>query len=770
MSAALDFLERLHPDGPSTLAVYKPRPEGATLANGHAADWVSARDGISDIYVLVGLPEGSPTTTPTKEKMRGSEWLWCDVDPRPREDLDGERERIRLLLTEGLPANVPPPTLVVDSGRGMWALWQLDEPCLDPERVEDCNLWLANQLTADKCHNINRVMRLAGTVNLKTGQRSGVLLDVPGRLYSIDQFPRAELAGSPRPPSVGGGAGGGEVADPAIRVADLAELDRWGVSDRTKVIIARGEHPDVPKIGDSSRSGWLWEVCCRLVDDGVPDQIILGIITDPGWAISESVVELGRGAERYARRQVERARLRIESQPPLLNRDDPMGSAREFVARKRPTLMHYNDDWLAHDGAAYRDLEDASIRAELYKFLDDALTPGPKDSPPVPFRPTKAKVANVEDALRAVAHRPRDIYAPPCWLEGSGPPPGELLACQNGLLHLPTGQLLPPTEHFFTRNALQFAYQPEAPAPERWLSFLEELWGDGPETAMLQDVMGYLLTPDTSQQKVFLVVGPRRSGKGTIGRVLRELVGSHNTVGPTLGSLAGDFGLEPLIGKQLAIVSDMRLGAKTDKASVAEHLLRISGEDVVTAGRKYKSAWTGQLSIRFLIMTNQLPRFDDDSGALANRMVPILMRQSFLGREDNSLTERLLRELPGILNWAIEGWRRLQARGQFVLAESSEEAIDEVHRLGSPVASFMAERLVLDPQASTPQDEVWAAWRTYCEQHGLQAGVANQFASKILAAGHGRVATTRPRSGDGRRPRHFAGLRIRGEGQSEIPF
>ena len=54
---------------------------------------------------------------------------------------------------------------------------------------------------------------------------------------------------------------------------------------------------------------------------------------------------------------------------------------------------------------------------------------------------------------------------------------------------------------------------------------------------LLQEWVGYLLTQDTRQHKILLIVGPPRSGKGTIGRVLRELLGHENVVGPTLSSL-----------------------------------------------------------------------------------------------------------------------------------------------------------------------------------------------------------------------------------------
>jgi hypothetical protein len=142
-------------------------------------------------------------------------------------------------------------------------------------------------------------MRLPGTVNLKTGQRSSVLLDEPERVCSIEDFHRIDL-----------GPAADRVVDlRPVRVADLGELD---VPDRVKVVVAQGRHPDEPpKEPDDSRSAWLFDAVCNLVRAGVPDEVVLGIITDPGWAISESVLDKGRGAERYALRQIEKARSAV---------------------------------------------------------------------------------------------------------------------------------------------------------------------------------------------------------------------------------------------------------------------------------------------------------------------------------------------------------------------------------------------------------------------------------------------------------------------------
>src|SRR6202023_2117735 len=104
-----------------------------------------------------------------------------------------------------------------------------------------------------------------------------------------------------------------------------------------------------------------------------------------------------------------------------------------------------------------------------------------------------------------------------------------------------------------------------------------------------------------------------------------------------------------------------RLSGKTDQQSISECLLAVSGEDTVTIDRKYKSTWTGRLQTRFILLSNELPRIADASGALANRFIVLMMTKTFIGNEDIELTAKLLRELPGILNWAIEGYRRLRA-------------------------------------------------------------------------------------------------------------
>lgn len=440
---------------------------------------------------------------------------------------------------------------------------------------------------------------------------------------------------------------------------------------------------------------------------------------------------------------------------------DPLDAAKALVARRfahddGARIRSWQGAFYRWDAAHWREMKDPDIRAELYDFLDRE---GGLD-----FRPTQSKVSNLADAIKHAAGVHLDsTHAPPCWITGvSAASPAELVACANGLVHLPTHTVLPATPRFFNLNAVPFNYDPHAGPPLQWLRFLATVWPNDPEAiATLQELFGYLLTPDTSQQKIFLLIGPKRSGKGTIARVLTEMLGAENVAGPTLASMGTPFGLAPLVGSLAAIISDARLSGRTDQKDVAENLLRISGEDRIEIGRKFLPALTMRLGTRFVLLTNELPKIADASGAMASRFVILTMTESFLGREDPGLTARLLRELPGVLVWAVEGWHRLKARGHFVEPKSSAGAAQELADLGSPIGAFVRDECERGPVAEVEVGDLFGAWRTWCARQGIaHPGTAQTFGRDLRAA-FPSIAQVQPRVA-GERKRVYRGVKLRG--------
>jgi putative DNA primase/helicase len=463
------------------------------------------------------------------------------------------------------------------------------------------------------------------------------------------------------------------------------------------------------------------------------------------------------------------AKSRIDEARIELDPDDPMQSARALVTEKyttadgHQTLHRHRNTFLRWTGSYYRAMDDETIEADIWTFLEGATLINTKGKI---CRPTITCVANVREALQAVCQLDERID-PPTWLaDRERPPARELFAAANGLVHLPTGVLYGATPEFFNVNASDVVFDPAAPEPTLWISFLNETIGDEAAITAQQDWFGYTLSSDTTQQKIVLKIGDKRSGKGTTGRIHRALVGHDSVAGPTMSSLGETFGLEPLINKKLAIISDARIGKRTDTSTIVERLLSISGEDGITVARKFKPAWNGTLEIRIEIMTNEMPALSEGSGALVGRLIVILFPNSFYGREDPNLTSKLLKELSGILNWAIEGYRRLRERGHFVQPSNAEDRIEAMERLGAPVKAFVADRCEVDPGKSVDRDVLFSAWKVWCEHQGRRdPGTKEWFSRNLMIAVPG-VKATRPREGD-IRTHAFEGIGLAEQGATK---
>jgi putative DNA primase/helicase len=449
---------------------------------------------------------------------------------------------------------------------------------------------------------------------------------------------------------------------------------------------------------------------------------------------------------------------------------NPVGVARAFVDQhyhhdEAVRLVHHRGLFYSWAGSHWPEAERRAVRSDLYRWLEPALywKAATATKPPelVAFEPTRMKIANIFEALEAVVHIGERTEAPAwidydeVWLAS------DTVAMENGLLRLSTRDLRPHTPRFFNEHVLPFPFDPSAAKPARWHRFLTELWEDDQESIdTLGEVMGYILAGGTRQQKIFMLVGPKRTGKGTIMRVLTALLGPENVAAPTLSSLATNFGLSPLVGKPLAAISDARLGTRSDASVAVERLLSISGEDSITIDRKYRDPWTGRLPTRFMLLTNEIPRFTDASGALASRFVLLTLTNSFYGRENPTLTDELLGEASGIFNWCLEGLDRLVARGHFVQPEAAGSAVRHLEDLASPVSAFVRDRCRVGPGLSADKEELWAAWRDWIADEGGKAGTKSVFIRDLRAAVPG-ATPKRTREGDVRR-QLIAGLTVRG--------
>src|SRR5262249_24520552 len=148
-----------------------------------------------------------------------------------------------------------------------------------------------------------------------------------------------------------------------------------------------------------------------------------------------------------------------------------------------------------------------------------------------------------------------------------------------------------------------------------------------------------------------------------------------------------------LVNKTVAFVGEVELAGNRDRSKILERLKGIIGEDPQQVNTKHDPVIRSvQLLTRFVVACNTLPVFFDPSQAIASRLLFVAYPRSFAGREDEALRQKLLGEVPGINVWALEGLRRLQARGRFTLPESHEALLREFTVTAAPLAKFLEEQ------------------------------------------------------------------------------
>jgi putative DNA primase/helicase len=432
------------------------------------------------------------------------------------------------------------------------------------------------------------------------------------------------------------------------------------------------------------------------------------------------------------------------------------------------TLVRWARAWWRYNGTRYVELDDELLDRSLIAFLDVVVAPAGTVDPITKQQRTELKRVTSRNKTLSEVRKALTFVMPtieggaPQWtaLEEHDADPDQLVVCGNGILNLRSLDLRPSTPRFFATTAIGAPWDPNAPIPVRWLEFLRSLWGDDAESILtLQQLFGYLLTHDTSLQKIFALIGPPRSGKGTIARVLKALLGDDAVVNPTLQSLERPFGLAPLVGKTAAIIGDARLGGHSDQQQVVERLLSISGEDSLSIDRKNRDPINVRLRVRVILLTNELPKLYDTSGALASRFVILTLARSFVGEEDTGLEAKLLTELPGIFRWAMDGLQDLRERGRFVQPLASERAYAHLQAISSPMSVFWAEVCVADPAGEVEVDVLYQRYTAWCESNGREPANKQVF-GRDLHTLHPELSVRHPRRGDGTRYRVYDGVRL----------
>lgn len=415
--------------------------------------------------------------------------------------------------------------------------------------------------------------------------------------------------------------------------------------------------------------------------------------------------------------------------------------------------IYWRGEWWDHVGSHYQSSSSASVENSLWRVLNDATyehAEGEGEEREVQLRrwePNKARVTNVVKALEARCEVGDNVdpnswltFPEETWLTShvDETRTDKLVALTNVMLNPATGETHEHSSAYLNTYALPFEYDAAATCGT-WETYLASILSID-SVKLLQEWFGYVVSGRTDLQKMLYMIGPSRSGKGTIALILSSLIGSMNVAGPTMNSFASTFGLQPLMGKPLAIFDDVRLPPRPDNVYAAvERLLSLIGEAQVTVERKNKEALNIHLPTRIMMSANELLQFPDEVGAMQTRMLVLVFTKSFVGMEkrDEEFKDLFLAELPGVLNWALAGLRRLNEQsGRFTLPADSTEISEELRDAGNQVRPFARDHCEI---GDSEEHWVWVdeLYGLYAETRGGfkdDAAQKDRFGRELKAA------------------------------------
>jgi putative DNA primase/helicase len=407
-----------------------------------------------------------------------------------------------------------------------------------------------------------------------------------------------------------------------------------------------------------------------------------------------------------------------------------------------PILRQYAGNYYRFDGAKYNRVDGQTfLRGDLYAFLKGKTVKKFNSKGEVTITPFEANSHEVSDIIDALTMTCPIYKDAPCWLDDDEhAQPQDMVVFKNGWLTLPDLTPEPVTPKFFSMTAMPYEYHAAATCPT-WTKLLQEVFPNDPEKiALLQEWFGYNLVADTSQEKLMFFIGRPGAGKGTVLEALRAMLGSPQVASTSFDTLVGDFGLQPLLGKLAAILPDAHITKRGDPSKALQVLKEISGRDGVGINRKNKEFLSDhKLSCRFTISVNSMPDLPDHERSLDRRLLLLHFGESFYGREDTRLKDRIVKEAPGIAVWALQGLLRLR-RGGFTAPASSQSVIEEFRKQSSPVSEFADEYCEFGSEAQVPVSTIYDAYARWCKDQGIFAGTITKFSQRFCMAHPGIIA------------------------------
>ncbi|MEI6153681.1 MAG: phage/plasmid primase, P4 family [Deltaproteobacteria bacterium] len=613
------------------------------------------------------------------------------------------------------------PTIINHSGGGFHCYWVLRIPIsvkdIGATTIENINKALSEALGGDSgTQDISRVLRVPGTYNFKIEgnprEVTTVVMnearydfdEIASKLNTVPEDKKKRKAAAkskdihendkPKPENLHEGLFECEniPTEPAISEDFLSydyedSLPSWDgnieslvVSDKVKQLIMKGNDGSYP-----SRSECDMAVIASLVSKKVSDTDIEKIFEK--YQIGEKYRE-HRSKEKYLQYTIKKAKNLTALSPeemlnPLfvagaLSRNDKGYSLdilkfQEYMTKKY-NITIYEGFPFQYNGQCY----ERKINDELNYLCQSELS--------------KHRGLFTKKCLDSFMH-----YAKGDVLQDQNKANEDMqnyLTFKNGLFSLKDARLINHTHHIFTTNLLPYELDHNAKCP-RFLQFLAEIFvNDKKKIEFVQEAVGYCFHKSLIVASVFFLVGDGSNGKSVFLDAIANLFGEQNICNFGLNSLNKEYYLLGLFGKMANLSSETPA-----KAVLNTDLFKaVTSGDTITGREPYQLPVSFKPFAKHFIAMNEIPNFKDFSYGLLRRLYIIDFPRRFSKHEqDVHRSEKLKKELPGIFNWAYEGYKRLKNNNfSFTEAISMEQSKKNYKENSNSIFAFASMHLKKD--------------------------------------------------------------------------
>jgi len=305
-----------------------------------------------------------------------------------------------------------------------------------------------------------------------------------------------------------------------------------------------------------------------------------------------------------------------------------------------------------------------------------------------------------------------------------------IIIFKNGVLDLHTMKLQEHSPKWKYTIGIPHNFDPDAKCPE-FDKFISEVLPTESHH-LIKQIIGYLLIPVTTMRKFFVFLGEGANGKSTLIEVIVAMLGSQNVSHQTLHALAqGRFSNAELFGKLANTCADLE--GKDVKSSGL--LKQIVAGDSMQYEKKFKDPFSGPATARLLFSANKMPRIDDTSKAVFDRLILMEFPQRFEESEqDKTLVGKLTAEaeVEGILaRWALPGLMSLLESGRFVIPERSRQLLQQYQHQCDPFIEFVEARIEMAPAEFVTKADLYSNYRRWCDEQGIRNMALGEFNSRI---------------------------------------